>query len=61
MLIDTQHGFRKNKSTTSNLFEFTDDILKYVDNNDNVFVITVEFSKAIDKRSHDKLLHKLNY
>ena len=56
----TLHGFRKNKSTTSNLLEFTDDILKYVDNNDNFDVITVDFSKAFDKISHDKVLHKLN-
>ena len=50
----------KNKFTTSNLLEFTDDILKCVDNNDNVDIITVDFSKAFDKISHDKLLHKLN-
>ena len=60
LLTHTQHGFRKNKSTTSNLLEFTDDISKFVDNNDNVDVITVDFSKAFDKISHNKLLHKLN-
>ena len=52
-LTDTQHGFRKNKSTTSNLLEYTDDILKYVDNNDNFDIITVDFSKAFDKISHE--------
>ena len=60
LLTDTQHGFRKNKSTASNLLEFTDDILKYVDKNDNVDVITVDFSKTLNKIWHDKLLHKLN-
>ena len=59
-LTDIQHGFRKNKSTTSNLLEFIDDILKYVDNNDNVDEIAVDFSKVFDKISHDKLLHKLD-
>ena len=59
-LTDAQHGFRINKSTTFNLLEFTDDILKYVDKNDNVHVITVNFSKALDKISHDKLLQILN-
>ena len=52
-LTDTQHGFRKNKSKTSNLLEFTDDILNYVDKTDNVDVITVDFSKAFDKIPRD--------
>ena len=60
LLTHTQHGFKKNKSTTSNLLEYTDDILKFVDNNDNVDLITMDFSKAFDKISHNKLLHKLN-
>ena len=51
---------KKNKSITSNLLEFTDDILKCVDNNDNLDVIKVDFSKAFDKISYDKLLRKLN-
>ena len=55
MLTDTQHGFMKNKSATSNLLEFNDDIWKCVDNNDNVDVITVDFSKAFDKILYDKL------
>ena len=54
------HCFRKNKSTTFNLLEFTDDILNFVDNNDNVDLITVDFSKAFDKISHSKQIHKLN-
>ena len=60
LLTDTQHGFRKNKSTTSNLLEYTDDILKHVDKNDNVDIITVNFLKVFDKISHNKMLHKLN-
>ena len=52
-LTDTQHGFRKYKSKTSNLLEFTDDILNYVDKTDNVDVITVDFSKAFDKIPRD--------
>ena len=59
-VTDTQYGFRKIKSTTSNLLELIADILKYVNKNDNVDVIAVDFSKAFDKISHDKLLNKLN-
>ena len=60
MLADTQYGFKKYKSTTSNSLEFTDDILKCIDNNDNVDMITADFSKAFDKVSHDKLLAYIN-
>ena len=59
-LTETRHGFRKNNFTTSNLLKLTDNILKYVDKNDNVDVITVDYSKAFDKITHDKLLYKLN-
>ena len=33
LLTGTQHGFMQNESTTSNLLEFTDDILKFIVNN----------------------------
>ena len=62
LLSASQHGFRKNKSTTSNLLEFIDDVTKQVDDGNNIDVITIDFSKAFDKIPHDKLLHKLqNY
>ena len=61
LLTDSQHGFRKNKSTSSNLMEFMDDISKSIDMKDSVDVITVDFSKAFDVISHDKLLHKLSH
>ena len=59
LLTVAQYSCRESKSTASNLLEFIDDILKCVDNNDNVHVITVNLSKAFDKLSHDELLHKL--
>ena len=56
MLTDTQHKvLEKSKSATSNLLEFADEISKYVDNNDNVEAITVDFTKAFDKP-----LYKIN-
>ena len=61
LLTDSQHGFRKNKSTSSNLLEFMDDISKSIDMKDSVDVITVDFSKAFDVISYDKLLHKLSH
>ena len=43
------------------MLEFINDSLKFVDNNDQlVDVITVDFSKAFDKISHNKLLHKFS-
>ena len=59
LLSDSQHGFRKLKSTTSNLLEFLYDITGFVDEGNNVDVVTVDFSKAFDKVSHNLLLHKL--
>ena len=60
LLSDNQHGFRKLKSTTSNLLEFLYDITEFADEGNNVHVVTVDFSKAFDKISHNFLLHKLD-
>ena len=60
IFIACQHGFRKGKSVVTNLLELLDDITDYLDNGNNVDLITIDFSKASDKISHNKLFCKLS-
>ena len=59
LLSNSQHGFRQHYSTTSNLLELLNDVTQDIDNNNNVDLITIDFSTAFDSISHDKFLHKL--
>ena len=59
LLNKSQHGFMENRSTQTNLIEFLDQILDYIDNGDNIDIVYLDFSKAFDKISHDKLIKKL--
>lgn len=57
---EQQHGFRKGKSVTSALFEFTEAIIDSIDKGDKVVGIFMDLSKAFDSISHEILLNKLN-
>jgi hypothetical protein len=59
-LSNTQHGFRKSMSTVTNLVELLDNVTNNLDLGNCIDVITIDFSKAFDTISHNKLLHKLN-
>ena len=59
LLSNSQHGFRQQYSTTSNLLELLNDLTQDIDNNNNVDLIVIDFSKAFDSISHSKLIHKL--
>ena len=59
ILTDEQHGFRNKHSTTTNLLEFMDDITSFVDNTHSVDIIIIDFAKAFDTISYNKLLYKL--
>lgn len=60
LLSHTQHGFRRGFSTTTQLVEFTHDILLNLDLGDQVDAIFIDFSKAFDTVLHSKLLAKLD-
>ena len=55
---NSQHGFKQQYSTSSNLLELLNDVTRDVNNNNNVDLITIYFSKAFDSISHRKIIHK---
>ena len=55
----SQHGFSKGRSCTTNLLEFLEDLVNYVENGKPVDVIYLDFAKAFDKVPIKKLLQKL--
>lgn len=59
LLYDKQHGFRSKLSCETQLIEFTDEILKSLQDRKQCDTIVLDFSKAFDKVSHDHLLFKL--
>ncbi|KAF7239217.1 RNA-directed DNA polymerase from mobile element jockey [Varanus komodoensis] len=58
-LTATQHSFRKNRSCQTNLVEFYDKVLRWLDGGDAVDVVYLDFSKGFDKVPHDILVEKL--
>lgn len=60
LLRNSQHGFRSKRSCVTNLIEFLDVVMDYLDNKDGVDVIFLDFAKAFDKVSHVLLLKKLS-
>ena len=61
-LLDTrQHGFLNNRSCTTQMLPFTDDLALALNNKSRIDVIYFDFAKAFDSVSHDLILHKLKY
>jgi hypothetical protein len=56
---ENQHGFRKNRSTTSAVFECNVDILNALNRNQCVIALFMDMSKAYDRVVHGILLEKL--
>ena len=54
-----QHGFLSGKSTTTNLLEQLNDWTVALDNKNSVTVGYIDYAKAFDSVSHQKLCHKL--
>jgi len=54
-----QHGFIRRKSTSTNLLETLNDWTLAIDNGDSITAAYIDFAKAFDSVSHQKLLHKL--
>lgn len=60
ILNANQHGFMTGRSTLSNLLETVTDWTLDIDSHINNTTISIDFQKAFDSVSHDKLLSKLN-
>ena len=60
ILTDLQHGFRAKRSTETQLLLTINDISKQIDQNSNVSMAILDFSKAFDKVPHQRLLSKLS-
>jgi hypothetical protein len=61
ILNDRQHGFRAKRSCETQLLEFTHELQQKADNGIQTDAIVLDFSKAFDKVSHNKLALKLNW
>lgn len=59
VIPDAQHGFMPCKSVETNLLECLNDWTAYLDSKKACDVIYLDFSKAFDRMSHEKLLYKL--
>lgn len=61
ILSDAQHGFRRHRSCESQLIITLNDLVNRMDENAQVDLILLDFSKAFDKVPHHRLLHKINH
>ena len=60
LLFEKQHGFRSKLSCETQLIEFSADVLKVLQANQQCDSIVMDFSKAFDKVSHNRLIYKLH-
>lgn len=60
ILSNSQHGFRKNRSTDTATFDFHNYILEAIENKDMVAGLILDLSKAFDLINHELLLAKLD-
>ena len=61
ILTKNQLGFREHHSCELQLFVTVDDIARAINNKLQVDVAVLDFSKAFDKVTHSRLVHKLEY
>jgi len=61
ILNDCQHGFRSKRSCETQLIGMVHDLATNLDKRNRTDLIILDFSKAFDKASHQRLLYKLQY
>ena len=60
ILYDLQHGFRAKRSSETQLTMLVEELHQNLKEGTQTDVILLDFSKAFDKVSHGKLIHKLH-
>ncbi len=60
LLTDSQHGFRKGRSTTTNLLSCDAEIARSLNDGKDIELFLLDFQRAFDKVDHGILLDKLN-
>ncbi len=60
ILYDLQHGFREKLSCETQLAMLVEDLARNASTGTQTDLVLLDFSKAFDKVSHNKLLHKLH-
>jgi len=58
-LVPEQHGFRRNRSTVTNLYAFASYVTPLLESGSQVDSIYLDWEKAFDRVPHDRLLLKL--
>lgn len=61
ILSERQHGFRNKRSCETQLIGLVEDLTSALDKGIQTDMIVLDFSKAFDKVSHPRLLHKLEH
>ena len=61
ILVDAQHGFRAGRSCETWLINTIEPLARSVNNRNQTDLLILDFSKAVDKVAHKRLLLKLEY
>lgn len=59
ILHESQHGFRKNRSTTLAIYKYIQEIITEINNKKYAVGLLLDLSKAYDRVSYETLLNKL--